>query len=100
MTDIQTMGRGMKFMIGCFITALTWAMLGGMLLDRMLIGLIDAGLTGGAGTRWDTTGSINVLINLNYMIPLIISGVGVAVYLRSLTRRNRIESMEYSSEWK
>ena len=94
MTDIQSFGAGMKFMVGCFITALVYAMFGGMLLDRLITLMIDAGFDGGAGTAWDTTGPINFLINLHYLVPLVISGIGVAVYLRSVTKRNRIESVD------
>jgi hypothetical protein len=95
MTGFWTVGRAAVFMVICFAVSLMLVFTTGALLDRMIPLFIDAGMDAGEGTAWDTTGPMTIMVNVVYMIPTVLSIIGIVVFFLSVTRRNRYEDEEY-----
>lgn len=94
MTQFWTVARGAWFMVSCILVSLFWTFISGIYLDKVMPAFVDAGLDAGAGTAWDTTGVVTAFVNLDYFIPLLLSGIGIVVFFLSITRKHRYESEE------
>lgn len=95
MTQFWTVARGAWFMVICIVISLFWTFVSGMFLDRLMPAFLSAGLDGGAGTAWDSTGVVTAFINLNYFIPVLLSGIGIVVFFISIAQKHRYESEEW-----
>jgi len=92
MTKYWTVQQGFITMVVCIVTGLLLSYFGGMILDTLYAGLDGMGINGGAGTTWDSTGEINIFINLFYAVCYGFPLIGVGVFGLSLTRRNRYDN--------
>lgn len=94
MTEFWTVARGAIFMVFTFLVSLILVFITGTVLDEMIPKFVDAGMDAGIGTSWDTTGPMTVMVNFVYLIPVVISLIGIVVFFLSITRRSRYEDSE------
>jgi len=78
-------------MVVFIVVGLGLSYFGGMTLDTLYTEMSENGYDGGVGTDWDSTGCINIFINIFYAVCYILPLMGIATFGLSLTKRNRYD---------
>jgi len=92
MTDFWSFFEGFIIMVVGICLSAVLVLCAGMFLDNFLVGLTGAGLDAGAGTVWDTTGNVNILINLFYFACCMPAIFGVAAYFLITAKRSKLDA--------
>jgi len=67
---------------------------GGIALDAMSDAFIGAGLDQGVGTAYDSSGEINLLSNLFYVLCYALPLLGIGIMYVTITRRMRYDQQQ------
>lgn len=94
MSDFWTAFNGCLIGLVLIITGILLSFCGGIVLDAMDDAFIGAGLDGGIGTAWDSTGEIMLLHNLFYVIVYALPLLGIGIAYISITRKMRYDDTQ------
>lgn len=89
MPDFWTVSRAFMTMILMIVMGIVLSYAVGMAHDFIFVALRNVGIDGGAGTPWDTTGHMWIITNLMYFVLFLPSILGIAIFILSVTRRQR-----------
>jgi len=96
-TDFWSFFEGFCIMVIGIVISGVLALYGGMFLDGFITNMAIAGMDGGAGTVWDTTGNINIMINIFYFACCMPAIFGIAVFFLVATKRMKLDMFSSSS---
>lgn len=94
MSDFWTAFNGCLIGLVLVLAGIMLSFCGGILLDAMGDSLLGAGLDQGMGTPYDSSGEINALTNLFYVLCYGLPLIGIGIMYVSITRRMRYDQQE------
>ena len=94
MTNFWTAYTGCLIGLVLIFSGIVLSFCGGIALDAMSDAFIGAGLDQGVGTAYDSSGEINLLSNLFYVLCYALPLLGIGIMYITITRRMRYDQQQ------
>jgi len=94
MTNFWTAYTGCLIGLVLIFSGIMLSFCGGIALDAMSDAFIGAGLDQGVGTAYDSSGEINLLSNLFYVLCYALPLLGIGIMYVTITRRMRYDQQQ------
>lgn len=94
MTNFWTAYTGCLIGLVLIFSGIMLSFCGGIALDAMSDAFIGAGLDQGVGTAYDSSGEINLLSNLFYVLCYALPLLGIGIMYITITRRMRYDQQQ------
>ena len=94
MTNFWTAYTGILIGLVLIFSGIMLSFCGGIALDAMSDAFIGAGLDQGVGTAYDSSGEINLLSNLFYVLCYALPLLGIGIMYITITRRMRYDQQQ------
>jgi hypothetical protein len=94
MTNFWTAYTGILIGLVLIFSGIMLSFCGGIALDAMSDAFIGAGLDQGVGTAYDSSGEINLLSNLFYVLCYALPLLGIGIMYVTITRRMRYDQQQ------
>ncbi len=94
MTNFWTAYTGCLIGLVLIFSGIMLSFCGGIALDAMSDAFIGAGLDQGVGTAYDSSGEINLLFNLFYVLCYALPLLGIGIMYVTITRRMRYDQQQ------
>ena len=94
MTNFWTAYTGCLIGLVLIFSGIMLSFCGGIVLDTMSDAFIGAGLDQGVGTAYDSSGEINLLSNLFYVLCYALPLLGIGIMYVTITRRMRYDQQQ------
>ena len=94
MTNFWTAYTGCLIGLVLIFSGIMLSFCGGIALDAMSDAFIGAGLDQGVGTAYDSSGEINLLSNLFYVLCYALPLLGIGIMYVTITQRMRYDQQQ------
>ncbi len=94
MTNFWTAYTGILIGLVLIFSGIMLSFCGGIALDAMSDAFIGAGLDQGVGTAYDSSGEINLLSNLFFVLCYALPLLGIGIMYVTITRRMRYDQQQ------
>jgi len=94
MTNFWTAYTGCLIGLVLIFSGIMLSFCGGIALDAMSDAFIGAGLDQGVGTAYDSSGEINLLSNLFFVLCYALPLLGIGIMYVTITRRMRYDQQQ------
>lgn len=94
MTNFWTAYTGILIGLVLIFSGIMLSFCGGIALDAMSDAFIGAGLDQGVGTAYDSSGEINLLSNLFFVLCYALPLLGIGIMYITITRRMRYDQQQ------
>lgn len=94
MTNFWTAYTGCLIGLVLIFSGIALSFCGGIALDAMSDAFIGAGLDQGVGTAYDSSGEINLLSNLFYVLCYALPLLGIGIMYVTITQRMRYDQQQ------
>ena len=94
MTNFWTAYTGILIGLVLIFSGIMLSFCGGIALDAMSDAFVGAGLDQGVGTAYDSSGEINLLSNLFFVLCYALPLLGIGIMYVTITRRMRYDQQQ------